>query len=94
MITVTNDYSIKVDDNCYIVVRRVNKKDGTGDDFVPSTFHPNFTSALEKIMRTAQMKELSKKDMDLQEALKIMKGINETFRGIMQRYVEEYEKVR
>ena len=95
MIKVTNDYCIQPNDNCYVVMRRIEKKNlNEGDEYVSSTFHPTFTSALDKIMRTVQSKELSKYDMSLPEALKILENINLNFKGILKEYVEKHETVR
>ena len=90
MIQINNKYFIKVEEDQFTVCEKyINKNDEVC--YKALTYHPSFTSALEKIMRLEQVKKLNEKDMTLFEALEIFKNTNEDFRKTLKTYIEVYE---
>ena len=90
MIQINNKYFIKAEDDQFTVCEKyINKNDEVC--YKALTYHPSFTSALEKIMRLEQVKKLNEKDITLFEALEILKNINEDYRKMLNAYIEVYE---
>ena len=90
MIQINNKYFIKVEEDQFTVCEKyINKNDEVC--YKALTYHPSFTSALEKIMRLEQVKKLNEKDITLFEALEIFKNTNEDFRKTLKTYIEVYE---
>lgn len=90
MIQINNKYFIKAEEDQFTVCEKyLNKNDEVC--YKALTYHPSFTSALEKVMRLEQVKKLNEKDVRLFEALEILKNINEDFRKTLKTYIEVYE---
>lgn len=90
MIQINNKYFIKAEEDQFTVCEKyINKNDEVC--YKALTYHPSFTSALEKIMRLEQVKKLNEKDVTLFEALEILKNTNEDFRKMLKTYIEVYE---
>lgn len=90
MIQINNKYFIKAEDDQFTVCEKyLNKNEEVC--YKALTYHPSFTSALEKIMRLEQVKKLNEKDVTLFEALEILKNTNEDFRKTLKTYIEIYE---
>ena len=90
MIQINNKYFIKAEDDQFTVCEKyLNKNEEVC--YKALTYHPSFTSALEKIMRLEQVKKLNEKDVTLFEALEILKNTNEDFRKTLKTYIEVYE---
>lgn len=90
MIQINNKYFIKAEEDQFTVCEKyLNKNEEVC--YKALTYHPSFTSALEKIMRLEQVKKLNEKDVTLFEALEILKNINEDFRKTLKTYIEVYE---
>lgn len=90
MIQINNKYFIKAEEDQFTVCEQyLNKNEEVC--YKALTYHPSFTSALEKVMRLEQVKKLNEKDVTLFEALEILKNINEDFRKTLKTYIEVYE---
>lgn len=90
MIQINNKYFIKAEEDQFTVCEKyINKNDEVC--YKALTYHPSFTSALEKIMRLEQVKKLNEKDVMLFEALEILKNTNEDFKKTLKTYIEIYE---
>nr|DAG69155.1 MAG TPA: protein of unknown function DUF5405 [Caudoviricetes sp.] len=90
MIQINNKYFIKAEEDQFTLCEKyINKNEEVC--YKALTYHPSFTSALEKVMRLEQVKKLNEKDVTLFEALEILKNINEDFRKTLKTYIEVYE---
>ena len=90
MIQINNKYFIKAEEDQFTVCEKyLNKNEEVC--YKALTYHPSFTSALEKVMRLEQVKKLNEKDVTLFEALEILKNTNEDFRKTLKTYIEIYE---
>lgn len=90
MIQINDKYYIKAEENQFTVCEKyLNKNEEVC--YRALTYHPSFTSVLEKVMRLEQVKKLNEKDVTLFEALEILKNTNEDFRKTFKTYIEIYE---
>lgn len=90
MIQINSKYFIKAEEDQFTVCEKyLNKNEEVC--YKALTYHPSFTSALEKVMRLEQVKKLNEKDVTLFEALEILKNTNEDFRKTLKTYIEVYE---
>ena len=77
MIKVDEDYYIGADTYCYAVMKKCGKDKNGNDTFRVLSYPSSLTSAIEYIMKYKQRQCVNENNIDLQEALKSFKKINE-----------------
>lgn len=82
MIKITEKYYIKCDDNQYTVTeKKINGKDETV--YQNLSYHTTLTNAVRACMRLVQADELSKTDISLPEAIKVLDRLNREFSDML-----------
>lgn len=93
MIKVTDDLYIDVQADQCVVFRKTGKLDKDGKEICTDHAYPyDISQALRICLRRELEKELSDKEVELREAIKIIKEIHERFEKILKEHVDDYEK--
>ena len=89
MIKVDKDFSIKADENCYMVCKYCGK-DKNGEDIYKSlAYHRTLKEALTAVIRQKQIKLVADKKLTLQEAINEFKRIEEELKQALKETVKE-----
>lgn len=93
MIKITDDLYIDVQADQCVVFRKTGKLDKDGKEVCTDYAYPySLEQALRICLRRELEKELSDKEVELREAIKIVKEIHERFEKLLKEEVDDYEK--
>lgn len=94
MIKIDEDFSIIVDDNCYIVCKFSYKNKNGEDVYKNLTYHRTLKEALTALIRKKQIKLVAENELTLQQAINEFKRIEEEFEQALKENIKEGEEQR